>query len=192
MNACAVRFGNVLGSEGSVVPLFRQQIEAGGPVTITDPEMRRYFMTIPEAVGLVLKAGYGRFGDLCMLNMGEPVKILDLARQMILMSGSVPDVDIKIVYTGLRPGEKLNEELVMEDEEVTSRVEGKIRVIAGPPPPGDIWQIVGNLQAAAAAEDHRAAVPLLGRLVPTYRHSGASSIVEWVFSKDVATGTSRS
>ena len=191
MNACAVRFGNVLGSEGSVVPLFRQQIESGGPVTITDPEMRRYFMTIPEAVGLVLKAGYGRFGDLCMLNMGEPVKILDLARQMILMGGGVPDVDIKIVYTGLRPGEKLNEELVMEDEEVTSRVEGKIRVIAGPPPPGDIWQIVSDLQAAAAAEDHRAAVALLARLVPTYRHSGASSVVEWTFGNDAATGSSR-
>ena len=173
MNACAVRFGNVLGSEGSVVPLFRQQIEAGGPVTITDPEMRRYFMTIPEAVGLVLKAGYGRFGDLCMLNMGEPVRILDLAQQMILMAGCVPDVDVHIVYTGLRPGEKLNEELVMEDEEVTSRVEGKIQVIAGPPPPADIWQIVSELQNAAAAEDDVAVVTLLGRLVPTYQHPGA-------------------
>ena len=172
MTACAVRFGNVLGSEGSVVPLFRQQIEAGGPVTITDPEMRRYFMTIPEAVGLVLKAGYGRFGDLCMLNMGEPVRILDLARHMILMAGCVPEVDIEIVYTGLRPGEKLNEELVMEDEEVTSRVEGKIQVIAGPPPPADLWQIIGELQDAAAAEDHIAVVTLLGRLVPTYRHPG--------------------
>jgi len=188
MNACAVRFGNVLGSEGSVVPLFRQQIEAGGPVTITDPEMRRYFMTIPEAVGLVLKAGYGRFGELCMLNMGEPVRIVDLARQMILMSGGVPDVDIKIVYTGLRPGEKLNEELVMENEEVTSRVEGKIQVIAGPPPPGDIWRIVGDLQAAAATEDHVAAISLLGQLVPTFRHSGASSIVQWRFGKRLATG----
>jgi FlaA1/EpsC-like NDP-sugar epimerase len=172
MNACAVRFGNVLGSEGSVVPHFRQQINAGGPVTITDPEMRRYFMTIPEAVGLVLKAGYGRFGELCMLNMGEPVRILDLAKQMILMAGCVPDVDIQIVYTGLRPGEKLNEELVMENEEVTSRVEGKIQVIAGPPPPADIWQIVGDLQTAAAAEDQVAVLRLLGRLVPTYRHPG--------------------
>jgi len=172
MNACAVRFGNVLGSEGSVVPLFRQQINAGGPVTITDPEMRRYFMTIPEAVGLVLKAGYGRFGELCMLNMGEPVRILDLAKQMILMAGCVPDVDIQIVYTGLRPGEKLNEELVMENEEVTSRVEGKIQVIAGPAPPADIWQIVGDLQTAAAAEDQVAVLRLLGRLVPTYRHPG--------------------
>ena len=134
--------------------------------------MTRYFMTIPEAVGLVLKAGYGRFGELCMLNMGEPVRILDLAQQMILMAGCVPDVDIQIVYTGLRPGEKLNEELVMENEEVTSRVEGKIQVIAGPAPPADIWQIVGDLQTAAAAEDQVAVLTLLGRLVPTYRHPG--------------------
>ena len=126
----------------------------------------------PEAVGLVLKAGYGRFGELCMLNMGEPVRILDLAQQMILMAGCVPGEDIQIVYTGLRPGEKLNEELVMESEEVTSRIEGKIQVIAGPPPPADIWQIVSELQNAAAAEDQVAVVALLGRLVPTYRHPG--------------------
>jgi FlaA1/EpsC-like NDP-sugar epimerase len=169
MHGCAVRFGNVLGSDGSVIPLFRQQIEAGGPVTITDPEVRRYFMTIPEAVGLVLKAGYGRFGDLCLLDMGEPVRILDLARQMILIAGCVPDVDIQIVVTGLRPGEKLDEDLLMEEEEVTSRAEGKIQVITGPPPPSNLWQSVAELESAAAAENTDRALAVLRTLVPTYR-----------------------
>jgi FlaA1/EpsC-like NDP-sugar epimerase len=169
MQACAVRFGNVLGSDGSVVPLFRQQIESGGPVTITDPEMRRYFMTIPEAVGLVLKAGYGRYGDLCVLDMGEPVKVLELARQMILMAGCVPDVDIPIVVTGLRPGEKLNEQLVMEEEEVVSRAEGKIQVIRGPAPPPGLWQAIAELERAASAEDASRIGALLARIVPTYQ-----------------------
>jgi FlaA1/EpsC-like NDP-sugar epimerase len=175
LRACAVRFGNVLGSDGSVVPLFRQQIEAGGPVTITDPEMRRYFMTIPEAVGLVLKAGYGRFGELCMLDMGEPVRILDLAHQMISMAGCVPDVDIPIVFTGLRPGEKLNEELVMEEEEVTSRVEGKIQVIKGPPPPQSLWQTVAALERAAAGNTGDI-LDLLRALVPTYQRPDAAPV----------------
>jgi len=131
--------------------------------------MRRYFMTIPEAVGLVLKAGYGRFGDLCVLDMGEPVKVLDLARQMILMAGLVPEVDIPIVVTGLRPGEKLNEELVMDEEEVLSRVEGKIQVIKGPPPPATLWQDINDLEAAAAAEDSARVLVLLQRVVPTYQ-----------------------
>jgi len=169
LRACAVRFGNVLGSDGSVVPLFRQQIEAGGPVTITDPEMRRYFMTIREAVGLVLKAGYGRFGDLCVLDMGEPVRILDLAHQMILMAGCVPDVDIQIVVTGIRPGEKLNETLVMEEEEVTSRVEGKIQIIQGPLPPAILWHAIAELERAAAAEDVPHVLTLLQTLLPSYR-----------------------
>jgi FlaA1/EpsC-like NDP-sugar epimerase len=175
LRGCAVRFGNVLGSDGSVVPLFRQQIEAGGPVTITDPDMRRYFMTIPEAVGLVLKAGYGRFGELCVLDMGEPVRILDLAHQMISMAGCVPDVDIPIVFTGLRPGEKLNEELVMEEEEVTSRVEGKIQVIQGPRPPQNLWQTVAALEQAAAGEHTEDILDLLRALVPTYQRPDAIS-----------------
>jgi FlaA1/EpsC-like NDP-sugar epimerase len=170
VRGCAVRFGNVLGSDGSVVPLFRQQIEAGGPVTITHPDVRRYFMTIPEAVGLVLKAGYGRFGDLCVLDMGEPVRIMDLARQMILMAGCVPDVDIPIVVTGLRPGEKLDEELLMEGEEVVSRAEGKIQVIKGPAPPAALWQIVTELEGAAVAEDPDRALTLLRTLVPSYQY----------------------
>ena len=177
LRGCAVRFGNVLGSDGSVVPLFRQQIEAGGPVTITHPDMRRYFMTIPEAVGLVLKAAYGDFGELCVLEMGEPVRILDLARQMISMAGLVPDVDIQIEVIGLRPGEKLNEELMMEDEEATCRVDDKIQVISGPQPPPHLWQLLAELDRAAAAEDETRVRALLKTIVPTYQTDQKPSIV---------------
>ena len=122
----------MLGSSGSVVPLFRAQIAAGGPVTVTDPEVKRYFMTIREAVGLVLRAGFGDFGELCVLDMGEQIRIIDLARNMITMSGQVPGVDIQIEVTGLRPGEKLFEELLTEDEERLKAVDERIFAVICP------------------------------------------------------------
>ena len=140
-----MRFGNVLGSNGSVIPIFRRQIENGGPVTVTHPDIIRYFMTIPEAVSLVMLAGtYAHGGEIFVLDMGSPVKIADLARNMIRLSGYKPDVDIKIEYTGLRPGEKLYEEKLMSEEGLKKTENDMIHI--GCPIPFDEYAFMEQLE----------------------------------------------
>ncbi|WP_248354441.1 nucleoside-diphosphate sugar epimerase/dehydratase [Anaeromyxobacter oryzae] len=171
----AVRFGNVLGSAGSVVPLFKQQIANGGPVTVTHPECTRYFMTIREAVGLVLVAGLGNYGELCVLDMGEPIRIVDLARNMIALSGRVPGEDVALTYTGLRPGEKLHEQVLTEEEERVLVARGRIHVTSSPPPPADLEARLAELRRLADAGDSAGVVVALRRLVPTYRSPDPSA-----------------
>lgn len=166
----AVRFGNVLGSNGSVIPLFKKQIEAGGPVTVTDKNIIRYFMTIPEAVSLVLQAGaYAKGGEIFVLDMGEPVKIDDLARNLIKLSGYVPDEDIRIEYTGLRPGEKLYEEILMDEEGLTDTENELIHI--GKPIEFDENTFFDKLEKLY--EETNNEVPnmkeIISELVPTYQ-----------------------
>ncbi len=172
----AVRFGNVLGSNGSVIPLFKKQIEAGGPVTVTDKNIIRYFMTIPEAVSLVLQAAhYAKGGEIFILDMGEPVRIDDMARNLIRLSGYTPDVDIKIEYTGLRPGEKLFEELLMAEEGM-QETPNKLIHIGKPIEMDDVTfkKKLRQLDEAAFQENDKIK-EIVAQVVPTYHPEKAGS-----------------
>ena len=171
-----VRFGNVLGSSGSVVPLFREQIAKGGPITLTHPEIIRFFMTIPEAAQLVLQAAVlARGGDLFLLDMGEPVRILDLANQMVRLSGlslrdgQHPQGDIEIICTGLRPGEKLYEELLIDAESEPTSHPLIYRATEGAIPPEQLWPQIEAMEAAIQRQDADAALDVLAQLVPEWQ-----------------------
>jgi FlaA1/EpsC-like NDP-sugar epimerase len=167
-----VRFGNVLGSNGSVVPRFLEQIKAGGPVTITHPDIRRFFMLIPEAVQLVLHAAaLGEDGAIYVLEMGEQIKIVDLARNLIRLAGLIPDEDIPISFVGLRPGEKLFEELIGQEETIEqSALEKILKVKSGPlQNPYAFMPLVALLEQRAALQDLDLVIDLLRELVPTFR-----------------------
>ncbi|MEO5658032.1 MAG: nucleoside-diphosphate sugar epimerase/dehydratase, partial [Nitrospiria bacterium] len=172
----AVRFGNVLGSNGSVVPRFQQQIERGGPVTVTHPDIERYFMLIPEAVHLVLEAARrGQGGEVYVLDMGDPIKIVDLAQNMIRLAGYVPYDDIGIEFTGLRPGEKLFEELFDKEEQVEPTAHPKLRKAVGGSSwsAGDLEAAMAGLSAAIESRDLGRIQEVLRRFVPSYQPSSS-------------------
>jgi FlaA1/EpsC-like NDP-sugar epimerase len=171
-----VRFGNVLGSRGSVVPAFQEQIARGGPVFVTHPDMRRFFMTIPEAVHLVLQAGgLGTGGELFVLNMGEPVRIVDLATDLIKLSGLSPD-DIPIEFTGIRPGEKLEEALWEEHAIVESTVHPEVwRVTEQGQGRSDIRDVLGELSHAVGHGSRQAIEGILAREIPSFVPRSARS-----------------
>ena len=171
MKCVAVRFGNVLGSHGSVIPLFEAQIKKGGPVTLTDPNIERYFMTIPEAAQLVLQAGaLAESGSIYVLDMGEPVKIMDLAKQLIRFYGYEPGVNMDIKIVGLRPGEKLYEELMMDEEQDKMRRTGHNKIFVAPPRNIDLGEFYQRLQELSAAAEHNDdnVVAQLAKMVPTF------------------------
>jgi len=170
----SVRFGNVIGSEGSVIHLFKKQIERLGPVTVTDPEITRYFMTIPEACKLILQAGaLGRGGEIFILDMGTPIKILDMARDLIRLSGFKPDVDIEIKFTGLRPGEKLHEELITEGEGIVRTEHEKIFVLKGNGyEPSWLNRKIKELTEMAQEQDASGVKAKLKEIIPGYQPFG--------------------
>lgn len=180
----AVRFGNVVGSSGSVIPLFQQQIRAGGPVTVTHPDVTRYFMTIPEACQLILQAGaLGEGGEVFVLKMGTPVRIADMARDLIRLSGKEPDRDIKIVYSGLRPGEKLYEELITHGEGIVPTTHEKIMVLRangqfGPEVKMRIENALGRLLTVSSSFDATSIRKALADLVPEYSASNVASVLD--------------
>jgi FlaA1/EpsC-like NDP-sugar epimerase len=169
----SVRFGNVLGSNGSVVPIFKKQIAAGGPVTVTHPDMRRYFMTIPEAVQLVLQASsMSQGGEIFVLDMGEPVRIMDLARNLILLSGLRPGEDINITCTGVRPGEKLYEELSSAGEDTLPTYHEKIKIFSGPEiSKAEMERHIETIRRLCFARDARRLLLELKGLAPEYNPS---------------------
>jgi len=184
----AVRFGNVVGSSGSVIPFFRRQIAHGGPVTVTHPEVNRFFMTIPEAAQMILQAGMmGEGGEIFLLKMGTPVKIADMARDLIRLSGKEPDEDIKIVYTGLREGEKLYEELITEGEDILPTTHKNVMVLKSNGLSANtscheetrlnLYRQIDELMSLARSYDARAIKAKLKEIVPEYTPQNNDSVL---------------